>query len=234
MNKEYIKLDNGKAIVIDELGNKKIKDMYNNFDDVLAHENVIMSINNSINSKKEKIKKLRNKKILLRCIAIISIVIHLVLGFSFGFVIGFSQSNIIKLIGLLLILFTFISNSDINLKIHNKILTNTKELSAYKKELEYLNDNLIKQKNIINNLKNNKTINKNNDKIYNEVKKLDELKLLKRRLRILHELEFNKEIYIKSMKKGKFDSVYNNNFIDSNELDFAKKYVMKMYNKKSI
>ncbi len=234
MNKEYIKLDNGKAIVIDELGNKKIKDMYNNFDNVLAHENVIMSINNNINSKKEKIKKLKYKKIILRCLDILNALIHLSFIFSFGFIIGFSLSNIIKLIGLLLILFTIISNSYIHLKIYNKIITNTKKISAYKKELEYLNDNLIKQKNIVNNLKNNKTINKNNDKIYNEVKKLDELKLLKRRLRILHELEFNKEIYIKSMKKGKFDSVYNNNFIDSNELDFAKKYVMKMYNKKSI
>ena len=233
MNKEYIKLNNGKAIVIDDKGNKKIENMYDNIGEVLAQENIVETIKNNIKTKQEKIKVYKTKKRHYKFLKIISIIIYLFAVFAFGVFSGILSrilaNTVINIFGVSLILVAIVTHAYIYNKIHKNIYKYNKELSAYKEEVDYLEETLMKQKETLRKLKTNKTYSNTNNKIYNEVKELNDLKKLKRRLKILHELEINKEKYIKNMKKGKFDSVYNNSFNDAKEFDFAKRYVKKMY-----
>ena len=58
MNKEYVYKD-GKVLVIDENGNQKILDYYDNLDDVLIQENLIETMQNKEQKLERKISHLK-------------------------------------------------------------------------------------------------------------------------------------------------------------------------------
>ena len=214
MNKEYIYID-GKAIVVDETGSKNPIEYYENISEVLVKENLIETMENKIKELLKEKKLLENNKkpllfdlipsIMLFILPYIlpTILIKLLIGANplidsiFGFIKLGTLTSIVtgplmNILGILFLSDTFLRRKE-----------SVKEINAINSELEFLENNLENEKQIIEDLKKNK--NKPNKVDGYEVVKVDsekELSDLKELSNLYYNCGYNEKKYYEYLKKG--------------------------------
>jgi len=231
MNTEYTYID-GKVIVSDEYGNKIQAEYYDNLDKVLIQENVIETIDNRIKElQKEKdsydIKKVNKRYNPIYAYVTIgatlaATVIGLLIAKSIYSDISMTDYILISSmadIGIALPIGTAFTWAD-----YTQHKDRIKNLKGIDSELEFLKLQLEKEKNYLNNLKNDKCREKENTEFRSEkVNDLDELRDLRNCMSLYYNLGSNDKKYYKYYTQGKLDKKLQKEY-DVISIEKAKKY----------
>ena len=237
MNTEYTYID-GKVIVSDEYGNKIQAEYYDNLDKVLIQENVIETIDNRIKElQKEKdsydIKKVnkRYRPIYMYICTAAAFICPLIIWPLTG-TNPYLVNEITKLGEINQGLLWAMYSAGIALPLgatctwaeytaHKAAIKNLKGINS---ELEFLKLQLEKEKNYLNNLKNDKCREKENTEFRSEkVNDLDELRDLRNCMSLYYNLGSNDKKYYKYYTQGKLDKKLQKEY-DVISIEKAKKY----------
>ena len=231
MNTEYTYID-GKVIVSDEYGNKTPIEYYDNLDRVLIQENVIETIENRIKELTQEKDSYDIKKVNKRynpIYAYVTIgatlaatVIGLLIAKSIYSDISMTEYILISSIagiGIALPIGTASTWAD-----YTQYKDRIKNLKGIDSELEFLKLQLEKEKNYLNNLKNDKHRENENTEFRSEkVNDLDELRNLRNYMNLYYDLGSNNKKYYKYYIQGKLDKKLQKEYGDIG-VEEAKKY----------
>lgn len=238
MNKDYIYMD-GKVIISDENGHKEPIEYYDNLDKVLVQENLIESIQNEINKLKKKsteYKKINKGHYIPIWIPTLLIFLTIICPAFFNYISGGEAFNtlietnvgtfnvgalIIAVIGCISTpIFTLLESY-----LYKQYKDAKKEEKGINSELEFLEKQLEKEKEHLENLKREKTKN-NEDNNFRTVKvdDLQELKMLRNYLELYFDLGYNGEKYYQYYEQGKLDKKLEKNY-DDEAIELAKEYL---------
>lgn len=195
MNKEYICLD-GKAIIEDENGNKKIEDYNDNLDEILVQENLIETLEETIKEleKKDKsldkIKKMKSFKpwgLVMLCYLVV-FPLGMLYTDSMLKLIGDVSANYFNIKLASICIFGVFIPSGIICNDYMSFKYNKKLANGTEKELKYAREQLVLEKEKLDTLKSEKMNKKENTEIkVIKVHDLERLKNLKENL----EMHFN-------------------------------------------
>ncbi len=238
MNKEYTYID-GKVIISDENGKQKPGEYYDNLDDVLVQENLIETMEDRI-AKLEKesklYKKYNRKHYIPYLIPITALMTTIGAPMVLYFITGinpftrsvdsiFGVSNLGVLLSSVLST-VFLPGSALtefgNYRKHKDSLKKEKGVNS---ELEFLQKQLIEEKQVLEDLKKDKTRDEE-DKAFRvvEVDDKQQLRELKGYLSLYYDLGYNVEKYYKYYEQGKLDDKLRKYYTDS-DIDAAKEYL---------
>lgn len=241
MNKEYIYID-GNAIIKDEKDNHTVVEYYDNLDDVLVQENLIETMENRIKQleKENEEYKKHNKKryipILFPSISILSILLPPIISYLLGNTDVFINSidtingtiNQALSYSLTSSLFFIPISALFELNIYSNYKKDSKKAKGINSELNFLNKQLDKEKEILVKLKNKSSKDKENKEFrVVEVKDIDKLKILRNYLNLYFNLGYNEQKYSKYYQDGKLDETLRKNHYDDTSIELAKEYLAK-------
>lgn len=185
MNKEYIYV-NGKVVIQDENGNKRLVDYNNNLDEILVQENLIENLEKNISKlelQKKCFEKIKNKKryipwffiIMFICLSIgLPLYINLLIELA-----GAIWNNTITMVYLFLCTIGIWFAISIELSEFKKFKGFKKNAKGVEKALEYARIELVSAKAKLERLNNTNTITKANSEVkvvkVNDIEKLTEL-----------------------------------------------------------
>ena len=237
MNKEYIYKD-GKALILDDKDNQKIVEYYDNLDKVLVQEDLIEAMEEEIKKLEQETTKYKKDSKTSRKFW----VWYPFLLFTFGPLIMFPLlSNFYGLNGVInTSLFGTINSGTLLgltttslFAIPGALLTiglhlQEKEIEQKQKgketQLEYLKRNLVEQKEILEELKSDKTNSKEREEFYvSKIDNIEALKKLRDFLSFYYDLGYNEEKYFRYYQKGKLDS-YLGKLTNDVEIQFANQH----------
>ncbi len=238
MNKEYTYID-GKVIVSDENGNKVPMEYYDNLDEVLIQENLIETIEDKISylENESNSYKKNNKKHYIPFVLPMSILI-LVFGVPalysglnntnayvstintiFGsmneavFSIGLCSITVLPLVSLF------------ELDGYKKHRERLKEEKGVNSELDFLKEQLIKEKEHLIKLQNDKKRdNENKEFRVVEVNDLERLRNFRSHMNLFYDLGYNGEKYYKYLQEGKLETKLSKHYTELG-IGVAKEYL---------
>jgi len=235
MNKEYVYTFGGKVTIIDENGQQKKVEYYDNIDKVLIKENVIEKIEKQINELENKSKQYeKSKSNKLFCIipllgGIITSLIGPLLAVSMitgqsltSLALSSAYSSHILSVTTMVFPFGLFIGATMSIAEYSQYRTGLKEAKGINSELDYLRAQITKEKAELITLENNKS-NNNKDKQARIVRINDaeELKKIKKDLAQYHELGSNIDKYYRYNMQGKLDNKLPNNI----DINLAKEYL---------
>ena len=238
MNKEYISLD-GKVIVKDEKGARKLLEYYDNLDEVLVQENLIETINDTISYLEKEIEdyKKYNKDhyipILLPLGALMTTIgppaMNYCLGNTDVYVSSidtiFGTMNEAVFYGLMYSALLLPIVSLIEYDIYSNHKKSLKKEKGINSQLEFLKKIIISEKEKLVKLKKEKTTDKENKEFrIVEVDDIEKLKLLKSWLKLVYDLGYNSKKYYKYYLQGKLDDKLGKYYTDAG-IKVAKEYL---------
>lgn len=238
MNKEYTYID-GKVIVEDENGNKKVREYNNKLDKILVQENVIEAMEDQILILEEESKyyeKINPKRYIpiilpvgLLTLAIApSVILSLVEGiniFTTTIDTVFGTINKAAVSTLAMAVPTIPLVSIFELAFYNQYRDSQQKEKAVNSELEYLKKQIILEKEKLETLQKEKT-NEETKKEFKVVKvnDLQALQTLKNSLYLYYDLGYNGEKYYKYYLQGKLDRKLDKYYNDTG-IEIAKEYL---------
>lgn len=199
MNKEYIYID-GKAVIEDEKGKKKVVKHYDNIDEVLIQENLIEQLENEIIKLKDETSYTKKNNFLGKTFLISFILMFLFV--SLGIFLSNNILNILTPSSLLSCKTILILDFTLICFVSSIQRNNKKTMIAELNQLEFLKSKLEFEKNKLNNIK--KINNKSKQETF-YVKQIDDKEMLKK---LKKELQLH---YICSYNEKKYNKYYNNN-----------------------
>lgn len=220
MNKNYVLIDD-KVIVLDEYGENKVEEYTDNFEEILMQENVIEYIQKRIKYIDEiRDKQIKYKKFVpkLTLITLLIVTIISVMGIT---------SNTIPIIGCLCIyavVFLSAGSRDLNTYRNYKSEMITDELVNI--EYEELNKDLVKEKEKLEELKSDKSKDKEvNTLIIGKVNNIEVLKDIRNKLELYNIIGNNIDKYYKLYQVDKLIDNLNKKGYSSEECKVALKFV---------
>lgn len=206
MNKEYIYKD-GKVLVIDENNKKREIPYTDNIDDILIKENIIEEIEikikeleDSKNNFQYNYSKLATYYPFITCMFML--LTFPIIGISFDFSIKLNLIYTLITGGIFIpfgALLSYVSHKDQMeyIKIQN----------GRENELEFLKNRLLKEKEKLEELNNNKTNNKEKKDTYSsKVDSIEELKKLRSYINLYYDLGYNEKKYYNYYGQGKLNN----------------------------
>ena len=231
MNKEYTYFDD-KVIVSDEFGNQRQIEYCDNVDKILFHENVIETMEQKIEElekKNQKYKKIKSNK--LFCIVpLLGGIITSLIGPLVTISILSNQSlttlvnntdysnYILSLTGMILP-FGILLGLTVSTFEYMQYLKEMKKANGINAELDYLRKEIVKEKEDLIILQNNKT--KHQQKTHAGVVKIDNLLWLKRELEQYYQLGYDINKYNRYYRQGKLESKLPSNI----NINLAEEYI---------
>ena len=203
MNKELLYVDD-KAIVEDEKGNKTIRINSSNLEDILKQENVIEMMENKISKLKEEIaydEKNNLKKFNPWCSLVCLPIANAILTVPFLF----------KNIYAFLIYLLCVNSGGIiycvigDLMLYNVFKNQKKELNAKRSQLDFLEKQLKKEKDILEDLKSKEITKCESEFKTVKIKQSKRYQRIKDNSHLYYDLGFNEESYLKQFEKGNID-----------------------------
>lgn len=238
MNKEYTYID-GKVIISDENDNKTQSDYYDNLDEVLAQENLIETMEEKIQVLEKKIQlyKKNNKKryvpIIFPMVALVS-TIGAPIMFNFLTATNSFTTYVDTIFGTISqALFISIPLSicfipvgaGLELSMYKDYKNSLKREKGINSELGYLKQQIEKEKEYLESLKQERTRNKEKTNFRTvKVDDLQQLKALKSYLDLYFDLGYNGEKYYKYFQEGQLDTKLQKYYTDTG-IQLAKEYI---------
>lgn len=236
MNKEYTYID-GKVIIKDENGEQKPGEYYDNLDKVLVQENVIETMEDRIKvleTESEKYKKENKKRFIPIIFPLFAIAPALmpVLLFLFGDF-GIFVTTVETVFGVMnkalfytiLFSFLYLPLSVVALiQEYSEHKVSRKKAKGVTSELEFLRKQLVDEKQILDELKNDKTKNNENEEFrVVEVNDIDKLRMLKQFLELSYNLGYNEDKYFRYYQNGELENKLKK-FCNEEEIQLANDY----------
>lgn len=230
MNKEYIYKD-GKALVIDENGNQKTIDYYDNLDEVLIQEDLLETMKNKINKLEKEISqynkgtKFSNFWEIFEPFLMFTLLPAILVPIFCYFLGGNSVVPISPIeLGLCYSTFFSIPGGLLSFGMYLKKRGIEKEQKAKQTQLQYLRIEYDLKREYLEQLKLDKSNSKVTDEFYvSKVDNIQALKSLRNFLSFCYDLGYNEDKYFKYYQKGKLDS-YLGEFINEFGIQFANKH----------
>ena len=238
MNKEYTYID-GKVILIDDNGNQTLTEYYDNLDDVLIQENLIETMENEIEKSNNKYLELSNetkgskktnllKKVILphAILTIIALFIPTILELLIPVPLS---STIIPNFKVWLTAFSFVLTqmpvTPMTLQNYFSYNESLKKKNGIQTELKHLNEQLMKEKQKLESLIENKTKQKENKEFrVVKVNDLEQLKELRNNIAFYYDLGYNQEKFYKYFERGNLDKKLNSYYTEEGVKE-AKEYI---------
>lgn len=238
MNKEYIYID-GKVIISDENTKQKPIEYYDNLDDVLVQENLIETIEDRIAEleKESKLYKKYNRKhyipiILPMVILMTTIGVPIMLYFltgtnpltaSVNTTFGVVNQDVLLSFIFSIVFLPLGASIEFNMYLQHK--NSLKKEKGVNSELEFLQKQLIEEKQVLEDLKKDKKRDKETKEFrVVEVDDKQQLKALKGYLNLYFDLGYNGEKYFRYYQQGKLDDKLRKYYTDS-DIEVAKEYL---------
>lgn len=237
MNKEYIYKD-GKALIIDENDNQKTVEYYDNLGEVLVQEDLIEAMEEEIKKLEKETRQNKKESKLSRFLWVWNpfliftfgpLIMFPVISKFFG-VDGLKNTSLFGTInsgtflGLISAPLFAIPGSLLTTALHFKEKGLEQERRGKEIQLEYLKRNLVEQKEHLEELKSDKTNNKEQEEFYvSKVDNIEALKKLRNFLSFYYDLGYNEEKYFRYYQKGKLDS-YLGKFVNDTGIQFANQH----------
>ena len=238
MNKEYTYID-GKVIISDENGKQKPVEYYDNLDDVLVQENLIETIEDIIAEleKESKLYKKCNRKhyipFILPTFALMTIIGVPIIFYCFtgtnpftisvdsifgvvnqGVLLGSSFSTVLLPFGAL-----------VEFDMYRQHKDSLKEEKGVNSTLEFLQKQLIEEKQALEDLKKEKKRDEENKEFrVVEVDDKQQLNTLKDYVELYFDLGYNAEKYLRYYQQGKLDKKLRKHYTDKG-IEVAKEYL---------
>ena len=225
MNKSYAYVD-GREIICDENGMQTQSEYYDNLDKVLVQENVIEEIKKRIQEltkEREVYKQLIrfdnkiNARTTIVCASVFSIV-----GILLAKSIGIDPNLVIISVGVSAV----VGGSLINFFLKEDYKHMVKNANGINSELEYLKLQLEKEKKILISLQEEKT--RNNEKkefMSTQIDDIQQLEALKSKLKLYHDLGYNREKYYNYYKQGILEEEFLQRNYNKTDIELAKEYL---------
>lgn len=226
MNREYIYVD-GKAIIKDDEGNHTVNKYYDNLDEILKQENVIEFIENEIriqeismkrNNKNNKDKSNYYFPVIFLTFLILSIfspvLFYLIENASL-----FSSINVV----FFLICFTF--GTVLEIFKYKKYKDDLKKEQGFKSRLVLLKRQLVKEKDKLHKLKQQKTrneIKEENKKI--KINNVEVLKEISKSLEHYYNLGYHSQEYYQAYREGILDYLLTQEDYSPDDIGLASEY----------
>lgn len=223
MNKEYTYTD-GKVIISDENGNQKHAQYYDNLDDVLAQENVIETMIDRITEleKESKFYKRRNIKhyIIKHYIPIFSPVFGIISAILMALA-GTVTKDILVFLSL-----PFSGCLFADLHLYERRKESLKSEKGVNSELEFLRKQIIKERQILEDLKKVKKVEKSRKEEFEivEVDDKQQLSNLKNFSSLYFALGYNEKEFLKYYQQGKLEEKLRPDYNDRS-IEIAKEYL---------
>ena len=238
MNKEYTYID-GKVILRDDNGNQTLTEYYDNLDDVLIQENLIETMENEIEKSNNKYLELSNetkgckktnltKKVILphAILTIIALFIPAILELLIPVPLS---STIIPNFKVWLTAFSFVLTqmlvTPMTLQNYSSYNESLKKKNGIQTELKHLNEQLMKEKQKLQSLIENKTKQKENKEFrVVKVNDLEQLKELRNNIAFYYDLGYNQEKFYKYFERDNLDKKLNSYYTEEGVKE-AKEYI---------
>lgn len=198
MNKEYIYV-NGKVVIQDETGNKRLEDYNDNLDEILVQENLIEALEKTIKDLEKKDRNLGGvrKRFMPRYLIIFSLIGLPICLFFTNYLIkiaGVVWSKDLYMIPVLLYAFEIFVTLFLTFGEYQSFKMHKRTAKGFEKELEYAKEQLTFAKEKLANLNNIKTSKKENTEFkVVKVNDLEKLKCLKENLEMYFNLGYSND-----------------------------------------
>lgn len=233
MNKEYTYID-GKVIISDENDNKTQSEYYDNLDEVLVQENLIEFMEGKIHSL-EKESQLYKKNNVRRYIPVAlpmtlllsTIGPSLLINNAFNTYVDtiFGTMNLALAAGIPITLSLLPIGVGTELILYNEYKNSLKREKGINSELVFLKEQIVKEKESLDDLKLDRTRNNENTDFRTvKVDDLQQLKVLRDYLNLYYNLGFNGEKYYQYYQDGKLDEKLQKYYSDTG-IQLAKEYI---------
>lgn len=233
MNKEYTYID-GKVIISDENDNKTQSEYYDNLDEVLVQENLIEFMEGKIQSleKESQLYKKNNERryipIALPMTLLLSTIgPSLLINNAFNTHVDtiFGTMNLALAAGILSTLSLLPIGVGTELILYNEYKNSLKREKGINSELDFLKEQIVKEKESLDDLKLDRTRNNENTDFRTvKVDDLQQLKVLRDYLNLYYNLGFNGEKYYQYYQDGKLDEKLQKYYSDTG-IQLAKEYI---------
>lgn len=235
MNKEYTYID-GKVIISDENDNKTQSDYYDNLDEVLVQENLIETMEEKIQVLEKEIQlynKIRYIPIIFPTVALMSTIgAPIMFNFltatnSFTTYVDtiFGTISQALLISISMSICFIPISAGLELSMYKDYKYSLKREKGINSELGYLKQQIEKEKEYLESLKQERTRNKEKTDFRTvKVDDLQQLKALKSYLDLYFDLGYNGEKYYKYFQEGQLDTKLQKYYTDTG-IQLAKEYI---------